>query len=361
MSVIEVSSKHKILRTVLFVAAFVLAVYAFTRGVLSIGHKDPGWQEISASVDNEAPLYHYGFTIQYYADGSSSQIREVVKQVTDIYSRSLARAYKLTDTQNLYSGYVNLATLNSSDGARVQLGQELFDILVKAYDLTLRNQGYNMFAGALYSEWNTILNSYDAVQFDPLVNDYQAYRIQRLAETVSDLSNFRFEIADYAERIVVFEVSENYKALMKELEISAPALDLNILRDAFVMEIVRSALVSEDLTNAQMSSDSGMAFSLVSGKSSAFLSATPVNSSDLGYYIVEAEGVQYLRHPYFDTRTGSFSNLVMQCSVLGAQDRLADVSYLAYLLMLCGSEAEIEEMSSAYAGTGLETNILLAL
>ena len=53
---LEVSDRHLTLRIVLTAAAFVVAVIAFTIGVVRIGHKDPGYHAIEAKVDAEALL-----------------------------------------------------------------------------------------------------------------------------------------------------------------------------------------------------------------------------------------------------------------------------------------------------------------
>jgi len=348
MKVIEVSSKYKVLRTVLFFVAVAVAVTAVTLGVLSIGHKDPGWQDISASADAQAPLYSSEYTFQYYAEGSSNQIKETVRQVTDLYSRTLARAYKLTDPVNTYDGYVNLATLNRSNGAEVVLEQELFDILCNAWDRTNRKEGYNMFAGPLYSEWYSILGSENARDFDPLFNDNQARRIEKLALAVSDYSNFRFEIVDSSQRIVRFSVSEQFKSLMKELELEFPVLDLNVLRDAYILNLVRNAFVSQNLKAAQMYSKGGLAFSLVSGISSAFVSVLPLSGSSFYYYSVQKDGADYFRHPHFDTRTGDFHNYVLQATVKGKDSELTDVAYTACMLANCDNDNQVRSVSSVF-------------
>jgi len=348
MKVIEVSSKYKTLRTVLFFVAVGVAVTAITLGVLSIGHKDPGWQEISASADSQAPLYSSEYTFQYYAEGSSNQIKAVVRQVTDIYSRTLARAYKLTDPVNTYDGYVNLATINNSAGSDVELEQELFDILCSAYELTRKNEGYNMFAGPLYSEWYSILGSDNADNFDPLFNDYQAQRIKQLAEAVTDSSSCSFEIVDSARRIVRFSVSENLRNLLKELELNVPVLDLNVLREAYIMDTVRKGLVSQNFNAGQMYTKSGTAFSLVSKQSSAFVSVLPVSGNSFYYYAVEKDGVEYYRSPYFDTRTGDFHNYVLQTTVSGKDSEIVQVAYTACMIANCENAQQLRSISSDF-------------
>ena len=340
--------KYKVLRTILFFVAFAVAVIAITQGVLAIGHKDPGWQSVSAQADAQAPLYSSDYTFQYYAQGTSNQIKAVLREVTPLYSQTLARAYKLTDSANTYDGYVNLATLNQSNGEAVVLEQELFDIICDAWDRTNKKEGYNMFAGPLYSEWYSILGSDNAPDFDPLFNDYQAQRIKKLAEAVSDYSNFRFEIVDSAQRIVRFSVSEQFKSLLKELELDVPVLDLNVLRDAYILDLIRKVFVSQNLNQAQMYSKSGMAFSLVSKQSSALVSVLPLNESDLYYYSIQKDGVDYLRHPHFDTRTGDFHNNVLQVVVRGKDYEIKDVAYAACMVENCDTDEQVALVCSVF-------------
>ena len=94
---IEVSEKHVGLRIAVTAVAFVIAVVAFTWGVVSIGKKDPGYQTIEAKVDAEAITYNNAVLYNYWFDGRSNEIKGKVSALTLVYTPILSAAYKQLD------------------------------------------------------------------------------------------------------------------------------------------------------------------------------------------------------------------------------------------------------------------------
>ena len=149
---ILVSDKHVGRRIVVFAVAFVVAVSAFAVGIYQATKKEPGYYVIAPAVDRDAMRYANGITLEYYFSGSSSEIKDAMREVTDRYSAVLQRAYKLLDPVNEYPGFVNLATINRNPGKELEVSEELFSILTDALDKTAEGQGFSLYAGALNAE-----------------------------------------------------------------------------------------------------------------------------------------------------------------------------------------------------------------
>lgn len=232
--IFEDSSKHLVLRVVLFAAAFILAVYSFTKGVASIGHKEPGWQVVTAAADSENPLYGSGIDLRIYLEGSSSYIRRTLAQFTTEYSNALKHYYRLFDSVNFYENYTNLATLNSSLGKTVKVPQELFNVLSDAYNRTLSGQ-CNLFSGAQFNARQALENS---IEYDA---EYEAQRIERITDACNDLSNFSL-VLNSVDCSVCFNVSPEFLSLMNELECPADYLNLNSMYYDYLISLLCSYL-----------------------------------------------------------------------------------------------------------------------
>ncbi|MBQ3316462.1 MAG: hypothetical protein IJG69_00780, partial [Spirochaetales bacterium] len=174
---LTVSEKHIGLRIALTAVAFVIAVVAFTYGVTRIGHKDPGYHNIEAKVAADTILMNKAVTLKYWFDGKSNAIKQGINAVTEVYSPVLSAAYRELDHQNTHDGVVSIATLNQNQGQELTVSPQLYSVLKDAYRRTLEQKGYNMFAGALYAEWESILILDEPADFDPANNPDQAKRI----------------------------------------------------------------------------------------------------------------------------------------------------------------------------------------
>ena len=375
---LEVSSKNIKLRAILTAVAFVIAVVAFTVGIVRIGHKDPGYHLIEAKVEKDTILLNKEVGFKYWFDGSSNDIKHGINDLTAAYSPVISAVYKELDHQNTYEGVVNIATLNRNQGQFLTVAPELYSVLKDAYRLTSEERGYNMFAGALYSEWKSILILDEPEDFDPANNPDMAARIASIAAVVSDLSNFSLEFDD-AGRAVRFSVSESYERFCRDYEIDAPALDLNLLKDAYMLETVASGLGLHE--NGYLYTPEGLVLNMKQTGTLGYDLYTYENGSDTVYATVNLEGrfsgatftasgmgsyYHYVlstvgsnassgsngsnnsnasnlyRHLYFNSKTGSFSDILMSATVISMDGNLVDDVYQTIILNTFATEAEVE-------------------
>lgn len=388
---IELNTRHVVLRTALFVLALIVAVTAFAVGITGIGRKEPGLYAVEAAPDDALPLYGGEMTLQYYLTGTSAENRETLKLLKEAYSMALKRAYILFDAKTEYGGWTNLATLNARPGETVELDGALFAALTDAYERTVRDEGYNVFAGPLYAAWEEVLYLEEPEPFDPLNNAETEEKLTRLAAAVNDPGNFRFEVVDASRRAVRFEYSDAVRALLEEYELPQTVLDLNILRDAYELRYVADALESESWNEGYLTTPSGMALSLSRGGAgeyrlygslprgplgaakadaapgSAFsqVRVFPNYEGEYGFYTVERDGAEVRRYPYL-TASGAYPG-TLECScVLAPDGDVVSARWENLRLSACADEKEAELLAAASArpiawilpdgGTTFQTN-----
>ena len=331
--------KKTVIRVILFVAAVVVAATMFSRALLGLSRNKEGYQAITATPVEDAPLYANGFTFNYYFSGSSGDIKEKIKEVTAAYGNALCRAYKQLDAVNEYNGYNNIATLNKNacndpilegvGGEPVKLSDELYDILKDAYARTLSEEHYNMFAGDLYGYINSILVLNEPQEFDPAINTDTADRLDRLKELVSHNEYFSLEFLSDTEHTVRFGVAKEYLDRLSELEIEPAPLNIGILKDAYMLETVRNVLDKSGYTDGYITTQSGLTLALskqsglnfciygVKDETVAILETVPSETSSVYsafkafgfgseamYYAFAIGDDMYYRCPYFSLKTG---------------------------------------------------------
>ena len=361
---IQLNEKNVPLRTAGFLLALAIAVTAFTAAISSIGKKDPGLYAVDASPDENLPLYATDVTLTYYFTGESDEIRVAMNTIRPIYSAALRQAYLLLDAHQTYEGTTNLASLNAAPGEPVTVGKELLGILNDAYARTCEQRGYNMFAGALYAEWESILILEDPETFDPVRNEEERTRLARLAAMTNDLGNFGYTVVDAEAGTVRIDVSPEYRALLRELEIDAPVLDLNVLRDAYELRMIGDALAAEGWRNGYLSANSGAVLALPDysagsyclydrtekstvpavtipapgGSAFSQFRAFAYSDGEYEFYRIADGEREYWRHPYLPS-SGEYSEWIASSCVFAEDGDVVEACYDNLLLFSCPDRA----------------------
>ena len=348
--------KKNIVRLAAFLLAVAAAVYAFTSGVLQLGHKEPGYYDVGVATEADAAGFGSLAHFLVYAEGGSSDIRLALNEAQKAFSAALLRYGRLLNADTLYEGIPNIASLNAAPGTPVQVGKTLCGILADALARTGRGEGYSVFSGALHREWQTLRYLDEPEAFDPLNNPEEAEQLTAIARAINapDAFTLEFPTPDTA----VFTVSEACKQLMAEREIEAPLLDLNLLRDAYLLELVAADLRTQGYQAGYLYSESGYslwlerggdirydlyvpdadgaavgaALSVPSPAACCQFTAFSASGARYGYYKIEKDGQTRLRHPGIDARTGGFADLMMTVTVVSANRSLADLGYAAIVL-----------------------------
>lgn len=379
MKNLEVSDKHIGLKVVLFIVFLVIAVSAFSYGVTLIGKKESGYQSISVSSSSqgsEVATFAKEISFSHYFEGTSNSIKKEVRTLQKVYTSILYDVCRQLDAENTYEGAVSLGALNSNLGVAVSVSPELYAVLKDAYSRTLEKKNFNMFAGALYAEWKSILILDDASEFDPLNNEYMTYRIGEIAKEVSDLSNFTLEFLDDSTCTVLFDVSEHYLAFSSEFELSSVVLDLNLMTNAYKLYLLAQELEALGYKNGYLVSNDGLVVTLSETFEQSFVLYGIENENPLSSNIVERGAVAvsgaaskvymsafafgsyynatvngHLRNLFFDTTTGESHEVILSCTIISndtSDEASSIVENMANLLYLCSlsSKSAVQEAIS---------------
>ena len=322
------SNKRSRTRTIAFLIALVIAAGAFIYTFFNGRRERSGLRTVVANVEKDALNYSSGVIFEYYFSGRRAEIRSDYAALQADYSAALSRAYKLLDPVNTYPGLGNLASVNQGAGTDVVIEPELYELLRDALVRTEEGFGFSVFAGALYAAWDEILLLEDPLPFDPLNNETSAERLGRLAAATNDPENFRLTLTDGAQKTARLEVSERYRALLEELELSAPVLSFNVLQDACKLDLTAAALAARGWTRGHFTAESGLTVSLPAqpegrycfygiqgndvtpmayaklrpGSAACNFRAFPVQKGEYGFYSVESGG-GYWAVPTMSSRT----------------------------------------------------------
>ena len=329
-------NKKTLVRLILFILALALAIGSFATFFLKLGHQDSGYQTIEYEGTHGDVLYRTGISLLYWAEGSAADIRTLSNSVMRVYSDSLYRNFILLDEEAEYEETVNIASLNRRAGEEIVIPDRLADVLRDALDRTAEDAGYSVYAGALYSEWESLLYLEDPTGADPVNSPEEADRIARITEAVRPENGIQLTLSQGENGTTAcLTIPEEYRRMAEELEISAPALDLNLLRDAYLMDMVAADLQAAGYPDYVLYSKSGLAMTartqetlivsvMKDGEAAATLSAAAPAASirfaagerrNDGYGAYRVNGLK--RHYWFDVRTGDFRNQVDQAIMVG--------------------------------------------
>ena len=365
------NKKKKIVRIVLFALALVIAVYAFTSGVMALTHRESGYYGVEFTAEGKAVLYRSGLHMTYYADGSSNEIRQRINEVQKQYTSFALDAFRRFDAEQTYEGYTNIASLNAAPNTEIKVDQTLFDTLERAY--RLQSDTYSIFAGALHGQWETLRYLDEPEDFDPLSDPDKRALLEKLAEWINTPGTFDLSF-DSEKTTVKLTVSEEYLAWAAENEIDRSVLDLNVLHDAFLLESVSQALREKGYTDGFLYTDTGLyvymrgaakdiSFTLTGLDGQTEVTVATLNAQSpacfvrftafapdgagYGYYAVERDGRRVFRHLYPDIADGKYRNQLMTLFLLGGEDSIVDLTCAAASLNGKASPEEIKTCAAA--------------
>lgn len=381
--------RRNIIRLIAAAVALVVASVSFATFAKQCTQKTPGLQTVSTDPDADAMLYAAGITFDYDFQGSSNEIRVQMNALRVAYSRTLAYIYKMLDPVNLYDEYTNLAYVNAHPGEEIKVPNELYWALSSAYELTQRGEA-NVFGGVLFNEWKSITVLNDSAESDPLLDEDERERIAEIASMTADLNNFGLELRDG--NVIVFTVSEEYRAMMERLEIEAPVLDLGILREAYEIDYTASALEKSGYTRGFITTDSGMTRCLSESEGGYIVTYHPANGviadaykvpmtpgrmcctfrtypygeDDIEYYTISVNGEERMRHPHYDLETGEVYDALITVTVSAENADFAALCSKCYALVTAptaeAAENELSQLDGFHAAfvTRAEPTVVIA-
>ena len=367
--------KKVIPKIIAFVLFFALSVTFITIGVTRMGKKEEGLQEITALSDEEMPRYELGVRFWHVFSGSSNEIKRAVNELSGVYTEDFKEIYRMLDPENTYVNGANLASVNQNPGREVTVPQELYEVLLDADAKTREEQGYNLYAGVFYAEWEDVRYLLDPAERDPINDPEEAELLSRLAEATADLRNFSLEFTNVEACRLRFTVSESYLELLRELELEdVPILDLNLLEEAYKLQLLAARLEAKGYDCGYLSGSEGLTVALSAyaggdyclygeNEGEAVPAATvPVKpgscaallrafgqKDEAGRYVVEEAGETLLRHPWLPS-DGRYREVLLSALVYSETASPADLCYAGLRLYTQDSAETVRAYAKALSG-----------
>ena len=373
---ITVSEKHIPLRIVGFVLAVIVLIASFTYFFVMLGHKSEGYNDVEPELSNDTLVYYENIRFRYYFTGRSNDIKRQLKELRAEYTRALNRSYKLLDASVEYDQFNNIKTVNKSLGKKVVCSSELYATLKDAYARTLQNKGYNMFAGALYSEWNGVIILEDPLEYDPLFNEKEKTRLEAISEAVNDPGSFTLEFDDN-DSSVKLSVSEKYASFVEEYELQdAPVIDLNLLHDAYELKLIADEIGGKGWVNGFFEMTSGLTLSLpehetdvlieynsmfdgvenaaatvkmTKGSASSRFRSYAATEPEYRYYTAVKDGETYRRNPNI-TSSGTLNDVLASSFAFSSSASVVDVCYANIVLYAQTGAGDAAAAANAMTG-----------
>ena len=287
---IEISEEHKKLKTVIFVIAAAIAVFAFARFVIGFLDRDPGWTVIEVRHGSEAESYSKEYVLNYYVAESGSAYKAEVVALETVYTESLEEAKKIYDP----------GPLNASPNESVKVSNELYSDLKKLDDAGDRK----VFLAPLYTVYRQIFYSQsddEAMKYDPFFSEEVSQRVDELKTYVISPEHVHFEFGD--DCTVMLYVSDEYLKYAKDNNIDEFA-ELYWMENALVVDFVSDAIIEAGYRAGKLASYDGYSryFSDSEGYAQVIWRNYPDRSLDMDHFYVYRDGT--IRHCYLDENTG---------------------------------------------------------
>jgi hypothetical protein len=224
------SDKKNVVRLILFLIAFLTAVFFIAYGIYNMTNKKPGVHVIEAEYDYEVPVYSLGFTFEYTFEGSSNSIKETTVELKNCYSSSLRWIYKLLDADNIYGSLKNVAFINENAGKDVSVSDELYAILSDAWGKTQESEGYSVLSGPIRHFREMLVYGYDPEERDP-INDETIKAILFKCEEMIYSGKAGALYFDEDKKTVRLEIDPAFSEFLDQNGVECPVLDLYLLRE----------------------------------------------------------------------------------------------------------------------------------
>ena len=360
----------------------------------------------SPDAESNTPRYrHYGYDIQvktamggtvqpfntqydiYY---NSSRPESELTRIVEILEEVIVPLHKIYDRNdnNLYyvddldpsQGYVtSLRSVNESmgSGEYLEINEDLHRLLTIGKEMTiLTHSAFNMFVGELSDFWNLILADDDRLNLDPVVNEFNRLKVERLQSYIP------LTEAEIHQTIELKEENNKYYVKFNAFN-NAPVGDLSItfggIAKGYANDILAARLIEENLIHGSIFGGASsnttlgnffnnepwiwpvaspknpfeeMAFT-ISRKGTYSMSTSGGYDLSRSYYIQDGES-RVLRHHIIDAYTGYPANLGnIDINILSKDITSAELDALSTALMCLNFEDGLA-LRNTYVDQGKE-------
>lgn len=370
----KVSRKKIIILSSLFGVFVIGAGVAFSIAFINISSKKPGWYTIEVDKDEFVKGHESLFSFNYYLDGKSNTIKANLENIKNIYQDTLKVDFANFNETLTYEAYPSIALINNALGSDVKVSPKIYEALKSAYDYSLIDNNYSIFAGPLYSYWDKICSYDNPSVEDPLYNAENAKILDDLVALINDTSNYQITFKN--DNVINVSISDAYDAFLKANNMQNNVVSLNVLKNAYILKDIISDLNINGYKYGYLSDDFGLNVSLGDMKGLDFylydyispniyyygkrsfsgeyiLSSNrrfPLSSRNVESYIISKDGKTTFRSYNLDLKTGYPDNAFSNINVFDEGLDVVSVTLINNSLSSIHSKEELDEfiISSDY-------------
>ena len=248
---IELTDKNIKLRLAAAVLFLIVAVTAFTYGIVGFLKGEAGWREIE--VYSTAGVTCGEDFVFLYEVGSQESVSTEVRNVTTLYSNAAKSAYEIFNADVEIEGVVNLWYINHHPNEEITVDEALYNALSQVSE----DGGRWIYLGPVYSIYDNLfyMSSPDgAADFDPRLNPVIGELFQEICRFAEDSE--AVELVLMGNNTIELKVSEEYLAFAEAEELEA-FIDFYWIKNAFIADYLADRLLAEGYNHGVISSYDG--------------------------------------------------------------------------------------------------------
>ena len=345
--------KHLDLFIILFFVTVAIATALITCSVLGVFENGTGYYALELADATGQVKYATGIECDLFFKGNGYEVNSKKKKATYLYNERMKYIYMQTSAYIDYSPYATgIAYINNNLDRDIIVTDTLYNILKDAYQKSLLDNNYSIFAAPIYHEWDILLYSGTLGEYDndPLIYEEEKNYLNDLANIVNDTNNYSLLFKD--NNTVNLSISETYREFREIHEMDSPIISLNVLENAYQMNYVSQELEKEGYKNGYLIDEygSGITLSNFSSLNLELFNITDDESQSYGYleekgsyvfsfnhhflatskqigtcYTLEHEEEYYYRSSYIDLNNGLSSDYYLFTGLISKQASLLDV------------------------------------
>lgn len=251
---IQLSERHKKIRFILMIVFVVVALTAFSMGVVKLLSKEEGWRDIE-STSRAQTLAAQEFSFQYNLGAGDMGAAAEYKILSQAYTDATDFGYMLFSNEE-FQDCNNVYYLNRHPNEPVKVDPTLYDAL------SLLEDSRYLYLAPIYEQYRGLFNCTDdseTVYFDP----YESQEIQEYFRQVLAYAKNpqEIQVKFLGDSTVELQVSQAYQAFAQENGIQ-DYLDFFWLKNALILDYTAKSLKEAGYTLGTITSYDGFAVTL---------------------------------------------------------------------------------------------------
>lgn len=364
---VRLSEKHTRWKFAAVILLLVIAMIAFSYGMVSCFSGETGWRTIEVSSSAETNCSSE-FVFQYHIGASGISAAAENRELTSLYTDATVKAYQLFNTDEHVADSKNLFYINRHPNEEM----EVDEVLYQAFALLEKSQNRNLYLAPVYVEYQNLFfcrDDSEAANFDPYQNEDMRAYVAEVAAYAASAENVNLELL--GNNRIILHVSDEYQKYAQDNAITN-YIDFYWMKNAFIIDYLADVITAHGYTAGSLSSydgftrnldDSGKTYALnlyernaqtvypvaimqySQARSIVSLRNYRMNNLDLYRFYEWADGE--IRSPYVDIADGLCKTAVNDLTAYSDEAGCAEI--LSYMMPVYIAEEFDEEQIKAWA------------